>query len=61
MSGFWPAILNPMIDTRDDPASERLLNASAVIAIEPLITPTKYLKENSKIFKNMPNTPHTIP
>lgn len=36
-SGFAPASLNPISVTAEDPASDRLLNASAVTAIEWLI------------------------
>ena len=34
ISGLVPASLNPIRVTRDEPASDRLLNASAVIAME---------------------------
>ena len=45
----------------DEPASERLLNASAVMAIEPDSTPAVYLPANSSTFRNMPNRLHSVP
>ena len=60
-SGFAPASLNPISVTAEDPASDRLLNASAVTAIEWLIVPAKNLPQKSRIFKKIPTIPQRIP
>ena len=60
-SGFWPAILKPIKVMIDDAASDKLLNASAVTAMELLSTPAKNLKPNNKRLKKIPHPPQTIP
>jgi len=53
-SGFLPANLKPIIEIIDEPASDRLLKASAVIAMEALNTPAMYLIIKRTRFKNIP-------
>ena len=48
-SAFIPPSLNPSIVTKEEAASDRLLNASAVIAIDWLIVPAINLPANSRI------------
>ena len=56
-----PESLKPSRDIADEPASERLLKASAVMAIEPEMTPAAYLPANSSTFRKMPSTLHSVP
>ena len=49
------------MDIMDEPASERLLKASAVTATEPLIIPANNFPKNSSIFRNIPVAPHRTP
>ena len=60
-SGFWPAIWKPSSVTKEEPASERLLKASAVMAMEPASVPAKNLPMNSRTLKPMPTAPQRIP
>ena len=60
-SGFCPASLNPRMVTRLEPASDRLLKASAVMAMEPLMVPAKNLPKNSSTLITMPTAPHSTP
>lgn len=60
-SALCAAILKPAIVMIDEPASDRLLNASAVIEIAPLNIPAKSLPAKSMRFKNIPTIPHSIP
>ena len=60
-SGFCPAILNPTIVTTLDPASPRLLNASAIIATEFEMMPADSFAANRMMFKTIPNAPQTTP
>lgn len=60
-SALCAAILKPAIVMIDEPASDRLLNASAVTAIEWLIVPAKNLPQKSRIFKKIPTIPQRIP
>ena len=53
VSGFIPANLNPMRVMSDEPASERLLKASAVIAMEPASVPARSLPANRRIFRKI--------
>ena len=45
----------------DDPASVRLLNASAMIEIEPLMIPASILMAKSRTFRMIPITPQRVP
>ncbi len=45
----------------EEPASERLLKASAVMATEPAREPASSFPENSSTFKRMPTAPQSIP
>ena len=56
-----PESRKPSREIIEDPASERLLKASAVMAMEPEITPATYLPANSRTFRNMPNKLHRLP
>lgn len=47
-SGSCPESRKPINVMIDDPASERLLNASAIIAIEPLIVPASHFQRTAK-------------
>ena len=60
-SGFFAAIAKPSSVIIDEPASERLLNASAVIATEPDMRPAKYLTANSRMFRNIPQKEQSLP
>ena len=60
-SALCAAILKPAIVMIDEPASDRLLNASAVIEIAPLNIPAKSLPAKSMRFKNIPTIPHSMP
>ena len=55
------AILKPAKVTTEDPASDRLLKASAVIAIEPVKKPAKNLLQNKQRFKRIPIPPANMP
>ena len=61
LSGFWPASLKPSMDTTEEPASERLLKASAVMATEPLRMPAASLPAKSSTLRQTPTTPQSIP
>ena len=60
-SAFIPENLNPTREIKDDPASDRLLNASAVIAMDPLITPARYFPANRNTLSAMPTIPQSMP
>ena len=60
-SGFCPASLKPRMVTRLESASDRVLKASAVMAIEPLMVPAKNLPTNSSTLRAMPTPPHSTP
>ena len=61
LSASLYAILKPISDTSDEPASERLLNASAVIEIAPEMVPAMNFPVKRHIFKNMPTIPVRVP
>lgn len=61
LSGSAPANLKPRRVIREEPASDRLLKASAITEIEPLIAPAKYLIPNKMTFSRIPTMPHSIP
>ncbi len=51
----------PHQEINDDPASDRLLNASAVMAIDPLITPARYWPANRQTLSAIPTMLQSIP
>lgn len=55
------AILNPIIVIIDEAASDKLLNASAIIAIDPANNPTNNLIRNSSVFIMIPTAPPKFP
>ena len=61
VSGSRPASRKPSSVTAEDPASDRLLKASAVTAMEPDSCPAKSFPANSRRFSAMPTTPHSVP
>ncbi len=61
MSGFWFASLKPIIVIIEEAASERLLNASAVMDIDFVIKPTSNLAVNRSKLSVMPMIPDRIP
>ena len=52
-SGLCPAILNPIRVMIEDPASDKLLKASAIIAIELLNKPTHNFPINRRRLKQI--------
>ena len=60
-SAFCPASLNPTRVTTDEPASDRLLKASAVMAMEPVTTPAKNLPADSSRLSTIPTAPDRTP
>ncbi len=60
-SGFCPAIWNPTKVIREEPASDRLLKASAVMAMEPLSRPARNFPANNKMFSPIPTLPQRTP
>ena len=60
-SGFCPASRKPMSVTTEEPASDKLLKASAVMAMEPETVPATSLPRNSRIFRQMPVNPLSVP
>ena len=56
-----PETLKPISVITDEPASDRLLNASARMAMEPVIVPASHLAANSTMFSATPSTPHSVP
>lgn len=60
-SGFFSENKNPIKEIKEENASDKLLNASAVIATEPLSNPPIYLNKNRRIFRQMPTMQHKVP
>ena len=60
-SGFFPASRKPSSVTTEEPASERLLKASAVMAMEPLRVPATSFPANSRMFNPIPTKPQSAP
>ena len=60
-SGLRPASRKPSSVTKDEPASDRLLKASAVMAMEPLMVPANSFPTNSSRFSPMPTAPQSWP
>ena len=60
-SGSCPESRKPINVMIEEPASDRLLNASAVIAIEPLTVPAIHLPKKSRIFSPIPTAPLKMP
>ena len=54
-------ILKPIIVIIDDAASDKLLNASAEIAIEPTNIPTENFIKNKTKFTMIPTIPPKVP
>ena len=52
---------NPVFMTTDEPASDRLLKASAVMAMEPVTTPAKNLPADSSRLSTIPTAPDRTP
>ena len=61
LSAGLPESLKPKWVITDEPASERLLNASAIIPIEDVNIPAKSFITKRHTFKNMPTNPPNIP
>ena len=61
LSALRPAILKPSSVMTDEPASERLLKASAVMAMEWVSSPARYLAANKSMFRAMPTAPQSMP
>ena len=61
VSGFLPARRKPSSVTAEEPASDRLLKASAVTAMEPDSCPAKNFPANSRMFSAIPTAPHRVP
>ena len=60
-SGFCPARWKPSRVMAEEPASERLLKASAVMATEPARVPASSFPANSRMFRKMPTAPQRTP
>ena len=60
-SGFCPAIWKPTKVMREEPASDKLLKASAVMAMELLRKPARNFPAKSSIFKAIPMPPQSMP
>ena len=60
-SGAWAESLKPSRVTTEEPASERLLAASAVMAMDPVARPASSFPPNSSTFKAIPTQPHSTP
>jgi len=53
--------LKPIITTSEVSESERVCQASAIIAIEKVCTPTQYFKPKRKVFRKIEITPSKYP
>ena len=60
-SGFLEARRKPASVITDEPASDRLLKASAVTAMEPESIPARYLPAKSSMLRNMPTQEQSTP
>ena len=60
-SARLPERRKPMSVITDEPASDRLLKASATTAMEPLRTPAMSLSENKSILSATPSAPAAVP
>jgi hypothetical protein len=60
-SAFWPARRKPTRVTTEEAASDRLLKASAVTAMEAVAMPAKSLPRKSSRFSPMPTAPDSVP
>ena len=60
-SGFCPEIRNPMSVIMEEPASERLLKASAVMAMELLRIPAIHFPRKRSRFRPIPTAPQSVP
>ena len=60
-SAGFPAILKPIRVTMEEPASERLLKASATIEIAPVKRPARILIVNKSKLQHIPTAPANVP
>ena len=60
-SAFCPASLKPTRVTTDEPASDRLLKASAVMEMEPVISPANSFPADSSRLSTIPTAPDRMP
>lgn len=60
-SGILAAMRKPSSVTTEEPASDRLLNASAVMAMEPERVPAKNFPAKSSRFRPIPTAPQRMP
>ena len=60
-SAGLPASLKPMSVMMEDPASERLLTASAVMATDPETDPARNFPAKSSALSAMPTMPDSLP
>ena len=61
VSAGFPETLNPINVTIDEPASDRLLNASAATDTAPVIIPARNLSKNKIILHVIPTIPESMP
>ena len=61
VSGFCPESLKPTRVITEEPASDKLLKASAVMVIEPLRIPASHFPIKRKMFKAIPTAPQSMP
>ena len=61
LSGFLPANWNPTKVIREEPASDRLLKASAMIATEPDSIPARNLPANNSTLRQIPTMLQRMP
>ena len=61
LSAGLDEILKPIMTTREVSESERVCQASAMIAIEKVFTPTQYFKAKSKVLIMTEITPSKYP
>ena len=60
-SAFFAESLKPSIEIMEEAASDKLLNASATIAIDDDIVPAMNFAVKSKMLRKTPNPPHRMP
>ena len=60
-SGFFDAMRKPSSVMTEEPASDRLLKASAVMAMEPDSRPARYLPRKSSTFSPIPTSEQSMP
>ena len=57
LSGLIDDILNPRITMTDVSVSDIVCQASAIMAIEPVESPTQYLNPNNTVFRTIDRIP----